>query len=73
MAIGHVFEAANAHVALAGAHEEIIGKVRDGIDKTEKSKDWGSNDILMSDVLRRHELQVWFIGEHLVDVPLIED
>jgi starvation-inducible DNA-binding protein len=47
--------------------------VRDGIDKTEKSKDWGSNDILMSDVLRRHELQVWFIGEHLVDVPLIEE
>ncbi|HJP71710.1 MAG TPA: ferritin-like domain-containing protein, partial [Candidatus Limnocylindria bacterium] len=58
---------------LLRAHEAIIGKVRDGIEKTEKSKDWGSNDILMSDVLRRHELQVWFIGEHLVDVPLIED
>ena len=58
---------------LLRAHETIIGKVRDGIEKTEKSKDWGSNDILMSDVLRRHELQVWFIGEHLVDVPLIED
>jgi starvation-inducible DNA-binding protein len=58
---------------LLRAHEEIIGKVCDGIEKTEKSKDWGSNDILMSDVLRRHELQVWFIGEHLVDVPLIED
>ena len=58
---------------LLRAHETIIGKVRDGIEATEKGKDWGSNDLLMSDVLRRHELQVWFIGEHLVDVPLIED
>src|SRR6186713_1816393 len=44
---------------LLRAHEAIIGKVRDGIDTTEKSKDWGSNDLLMGDVLRRHELQVW--------------
>jgi len=58
---------------LLQAHETIIGKVRDGIETTEESKDWGSNDLLMGDVLRRHELQVWFIGEHLVDVPLVED
>jgi starvation-inducible DNA-binding protein len=57
---------------LLQAHETIIGKVRDGIETTEKSKDWGSNDLLMGDVLRRHELEVWFIGEHLVDVPLVE-
>jgi len=31
----------------------------------------GSNDVLMSDVLRRHELQVWFLAEHVVDVPLL--
>lgn len=58
---------------LLRAHETVIGKVRDGIETTEKSKDWGTNDLLMGDVLRRHELQVWFIGEHLVDVPLVED
>jgi len=57
---------------LLNAHEAIIEKVRDGIDSTEESKDWGSNDILMSDVLRRHELQVWFVAEHVVDAPLIE-
>ena len=53
------------------AHETIIDKVRAGIKTTEESEDWGSNDILMSDVLRRHELQVWFLAEHVVDVPLV--
>jgi starvation-inducible DNA-binding protein len=58
---------------LLDAHEVIITKVRDGIRRTERSGDWGSNDLLMSDVLRRNELQVWFISEHLVDVPLVGD
>jgi starvation-inducible DNA-binding protein len=57
---------------LLDAHEVVIGKVRTAIDKTDASKDWGSNDLLMSDVLRRNELQVWFVAEHAVDVPLIE-
>jgi starvation-inducible DNA-binding protein len=54
------------------AHETVIDEVRRAIKKTEKSGDWGSNDLLMSDVLRRHELHVWFVAEHIVDVPLIE-
>ena len=57
---------------LLDAHETVIDKVRRAIKKTEQSGDWGSNDLLMSDVLRRHELHVWFVAEHIVDVPLIE-
>jgi starvation-inducible DNA-binding protein len=57
---------------LLDAHEAIIEKVRQAIEKTEKTGDWGSNDLLMSDVLRRHELQVWFVSEHVVDIPLVE-
>ena len=57
---------------LLEAHETIITAVRDAIRAPEKNGDWGSNDLLMSDVLRRHELQVWFLAEHLVDVPLVE-
>src|SRR4051794_29952214 len=57
---------------LLDAHEQIIEKVRRGIDRTDATSDWGSNDLLMSDVLRRHELQVWFLSEHIVDVPLVE-
>ena len=57
---------------LLDAHETIIEKVRDAIDKTEESKDMGTNDLLMGDVLRRHEMQVWFVAEHIVEVPLVE-
>jgi starvation-inducible DNA-binding protein len=57
---------------LLAAHETIIEKVRAAIDRTEESGDWGSNDLLMSDVLRRNEMQVWFVSEHVVDVPLVE-
>jgi len=56
---------------LLDAHETIIGKVRHAIDRTDKNADWGSNDLLMSDVLRRNELQVWFVSAHLVDEPLV--
>ena len=57
---------------LLEAHETIITAVREAIEATEKNGDWGSNDLLMSDVLRRHELQVWFVSQHLVDVPLVD-
>src|SRR4029434_2535924 len=32
--------------------------------------DDGTNDLIVSDVIRTNELQVWFVGEHVVDVPL---
>jgi starvation-inducible DNA-binding protein len=56
---------------LLEAHELICNEVRDAIDVTEESKDWGTNDLLMSDVLRTNELQVWFLAQHLVDEPLV--
>ena len=46
---------------LLDAHETIIEKVRKAIKKTEESEDWGSNDLLMGDMLRTNELQVWFV------------
>ena len=55
------------------AHEITIEKVRAAITTTEEVEDWGSNDLLMGDVLRRHELQVWFLAEHVVPVPLVGD
>ncbi len=58
---------------LLEAHRTIIRKVRAGIEVTEKNGDWGTNDMLMGDVLRQHEMHVWFVSEHLVEVPLTAD
>ena len=55
---------------LLNAHESVIERVRAAIKATEENEDMGTNDLLMGDVLRRHELQVWFVSAHLVDIPL---
>jgi starvation-inducible DNA-binding protein len=56
---------------LLEAHEIVIAKVRDAITRTTANRDDGTNDLLMGDVLRRHELQVWFLAEHLVDIRAV--
>jgi starvation-inducible DNA-binding protein len=56
---------------LLEAHEHIIDETREAIRKTGESGDSGTNDLLIGDVLRKHELQVWFLAEHLVDTPLV--
>ena len=33
--------------------------------------DDGSNDLIVSDVIRTGELQAWLLAEHLVDTPLV--
>ena len=56
---------------LLAAHETIITAVRATIEQTSQNGDDGSNDLLMGDVLRTHEQQVWGVAEHLVDTPLV--
>ncbi|MBX5458840.1 MAG: DNA starvation/stationary phase protection protein [Thermogemmatispora sp.] len=56
---------------LLEAHRTVIKGLRQGIELTEQSKDYGTNDMLMSDILRMHEMHVWFISQHLVDTPLV--
>lgn len=55
---------------LLEAHEIILLKVRSAAHKASEMMDDGTNDLLVSDVLRTNELQVWFLSEHLVDAPL---
>jgi starvation-inducible DNA-binding protein len=57
---------------LLDAHAIVIEKTHDAIERTEKSKDWGTNDLLMSDILRGNELQAWFVREHLDAAPAVE-
>ena len=56
---------------LLSAHEAIITAVRAAIEQTAQNGDGGSNDLLMGEVLRTHEQQVWGVAEHLVDTPLL--
>jgi starvation-inducible DNA-binding protein len=56
---------------LLEAHEVIIAEAREGADKADQVGDHGTNDILVSEVIRTNELQTWFIAEHLVDTPLV--
>src|SRR5215468_5331243 len=56
---------------LLDAHQVIIGETRKMARRASTLGDDGSNDLLISEVLRTNELQVWFLSEHLVDVPLV--
>jgi len=56
---------------LLEAHEHIIKDARELAQRADELGDLVTNDILVSDVLRTNELQVWFIAEHLVDRPLV--
>ncbi len=57
---------------LLDAHELIITYCRELAELSAKLGDAGTNDLVVSDVLRPSELQVWFLSEHLVKAPLVE-
>jgi len=57
---------------LLDAHQIIIRQSRPLARRASEIGDDGTNDLVVSEVLRTNELQVWFLSEHLVDVPLVE-
>jgi len=56
---------------LLEAHEQILKEARGYAKAADERGDDGTNDLLVSDVIRTNELQVWFIAEHLVDAPTV--
>ncbi len=56
---------------LLEAHEILLKGLRDSAEWAQDNGDDGTNDLLVSDLIRTNELQVWFLSEHLVDAPLI--
>jgi starvation-inducible DNA-binding protein len=56
---------------LLEAHQTILIDAHDAAAKTQDMGDDGTNDLLVSDVIRTGELQAWFLAEHLVDTPLV--
>jgi starvation-inducible DNA-binding protein len=57
---------------LLDAHQVIIRQARTLARRASQLGDDGTNDLVVSEVLRANELQAWFLSEHLVTVPLVE-
>jgi starvation-inducible DNA-binding protein len=55
---------------LLEAHQILLKEVREATKQAADADDDGTNDLLVSQVLRTNELQVWFLYEHVVDTPL---
>jgi starvation-inducible DNA-binding protein len=56
---------------LLEAHEMLLKEARTMAKQADEAGDDGTNDLLVSDVIRTNELQVWFLAEHVVDVPVV--
>ena len=56
---------------LLHAHEIILKEARTMAKLAAEHGDDGTNDLLVSDVIRTNELQVWFVAEHVVDTPVV--
>src|SRR3984957_19709618 len=56
---------------LLHAHEVILLETRSMAKQASEDGDDGTNDLLVSEVIRTNELQVWFLSEHLVAEPLV--
>jgi starvation-inducible DNA-binding protein len=56
---------------LLEAHKHIMQSCHDIAEAADKAGDDGTNDMVVSDILRANELQSWFIGQHLVEMPFI--
>ena len=56
---------------LLNAHELILKGSHALAEKAQHNGDDGTNDLLISDVIRKNEMQVWFLAEHVVDVPVV--
>ena len=57
---------------LLQAHELIIDESRKAAHAAAADGDDGTNDLLVSDVLRRNELQVWFVSEQLAGAGIAD-
>jgi starvation-inducible DNA-binding protein len=56
---------------LLQAHELVLKEARTMAYQAAEQGDDGTNDLLVSNVIRTNELQVWFVAEHVVDAPLV--
>ena len=56
---------------LLEAHELILKESHEFAKTADDAGDDGTNDLLVSDVIRANESEVWFVSEHLVAMPVV--
>jgi starvation-inducible DNA-binding protein len=56
---------------LLHAHEIVLKEARTMARLASEAGDDGTNDLLVSNIIRTNEMQVWFVAEHVVDGPLV--
>ena len=56
---------------LLHAHEIVLKEARTMARVAAERDDQATNDLLVSDVIRTNEMQVWFVAEHVVDTPVV--
>ena len=56
---------------LLEAHRIIMDQCHEIAEAADEAGDDGTNDMVVSDVLRPNELQSWFVGQHVVEMPLV--
>jgi starvation-inducible DNA-binding protein len=65
-------EAAPAQVSrLLHAHQIVLKESRTMARLAADRGDDGTNDLIVSSIIRTNEAQVWFVAEHVVDIPLV--
>lgn len=57
---------------LIEAHEIIIKEAREAAHRADEDGDDATNDVLVSDIIRENEMQLWFLAEHLHRSALVE-
>jgi starvation-inducible DNA-binding protein len=57
---------------LLHAHEIVLQEARAMARRAAEGGDDGTNDLIVSGVIRSNELQVWFVAEHVVEMPLVQ-
>jgi starvation-inducible DNA-binding protein len=56
---------------LLHAHEIVLKEARTMARLAVEDGDDGTNDLIVSDIIRTNELEVWFVAEHVVDTPVV--
>ena len=69
---GPVVTLSHASAGMAESVWPVLEESRAMARLAAKSGDEGSSDLIVSEVIRRNELQVWFVAEHVVPLPLAQ-